>query len=131
MKTYTLKQIRKAMDPEKDVIMIEEKYVYIFDIMQDGEDSRKLKMLFKKAGKRYVDININELIPRLAKKLAPHVNVETFLKERMEHHSTATEIMELKERLEKPQTKITEAPRCYSLMIGGKRGRPFEFNLVG
>lgn len=125
-KTWTLTQIRAIRDPDKETLVVEDEYAYIL-----GMEPLKLKVLFKKAGNRYVQINLPNVVETIVKKLAPHVDIKKFLEELILIHSPPEEIMELKERLEKGYVKITEAPRCYSLMIGGKRGRPLEFNLVG
>jgi hypothetical protein len=44
--------------------------------------------------------------------------------------SGPVEILELKERLEKSYAKIKDTPGCYSLLVGGKRGKPYEFVLI-
>ena len=126
-KTWTLSAIRESIDPEEEIVIIIEDYVRIDSI----EPPHKLKMLFKKAGQRYVEMNITEIVKFIAEKLAPHIDVEQFLTEHIRAYSSAEEIVELKGRLEKRYAKISDKPMCYSLMIGGKRGRPYEFNLVG
>lgn len=122
----TLQKIRDSIDPEKEVLLIEGEYVVILD----AEEPNKLKALFQKAGYQYVQIDLAKTVKFIAKKLAPHVDVEKFLQERLLLYSDAEEISELQKRL-KGYAKVTEAPRCYSLMVGGKRGKPYEFNLVG
>ena len=126
-KTWTLRTIKESTDPEKEIVIVIEDYVRIDDI----KPPHRLKMLFKKAGNRYVGINIAETIRFIADKLKPHVDVGRFLAEHIRAYSSAEEIIELKERLEKGPVKVSGKPLCYSLMIGGKRGRPYEFNLVG
>lgn len=126
-RTWTLQTIKESIDPEKEIVIVVEDYVRIDDI----EPPHRLKMLFKKAGNRYVEINISETIRFIADKLKPHVDVSQFLVEHIRAFSSAEEIMELKERLEKGPVKVSGKPLCYSLMVGGKRGRPYEFNLVG
>lgn len=125
-KTYLLSQIKERIDPEKDYLVIDGDYV----IICDTEPPNRIKMLFKKAKERYVQIDLEETLNFITRKLAPKVDVKRFLKELILLHSSPEEIEELKTRLQKAP-KITAAPRCYSLMIAGKRGRPYEFNLVG
>ena len=125
-KTWTLRTIKETIDPEKEIVIVIEDYVRVDDI----EPPHRLKMLFKKAGQRYVEVNFTEIVKFIAEKLAPHMDVEQFLTEHIKAFSSAEEIMELKERLEKP-AKVSAKPLCYSLMVGGKRGKPYEFNLVG
>ena len=127
-KTLLLSAIRKAIDPKKEALIVHEEYVIIYELDEKAEQQR-MKMIFKKAGQRYVEIKLEEVLNLIVEKLAPHLDVKRFLKELLILHSSPQEIVELKERLEKG-AKITEAPLCYSLMIGGKRGRPYEFNIV-
>jgi len=126
-KTWTLTQIRESINEEKEVIIAEDELVSVME----KEEPHRLKMLFKKAGNRYVPIEITFIIEKIVNKLAPHVDVKRFLKELLVLYSAPEEILELSERLEKGYVKVSEAKRCYSIMIGGKPGRPYEFNLVG
>jgi len=124
-KTWTLRTIKDATDPDKDVVIVDKEFVAVKNI-----ETNKLTMLFKKAGHRYVCIDLPKTIGFIAEKLAPHVDVKKFLTELITVTSPPQEIMELKDRLE-GVPKISEAPRCLALMIGGKRGRPYEFIIVG
>jgi len=124
-KTWTLESIRKVSDPEKEAVIMDEDLVFILET-----ETNKLKMLFKKAGNRYVQIDITKTIKTIVNKLAPHVDVKQLLTEMLLIQSGPVEILELKERLEKAYPKVKDAPGCYSLMIGGKRGRPYEFVMI-
>jgi len=130
-KTFLLSAIRKAIDPNKEALLVVEDFVIIYSIDREAQELKKTKMLFKKAGHRYVQIDLEKTVTMIAEKLAPHFDPKRFLKELIMMHSDPEEIMELKERLEGKAAKITAAPLCYSLMIGGKPGKPYEFNLVG
>lgn len=125
-KTFLLSQIKKRIDPEKDLLIIDGDFAVICDV----EQPHRIKMMFKKAKQRYVQIDLEEIVNFITSKLEPEVDVKRWLKERILLYSTPEEIMELKERLQKAP-KIKPAPLCYSLMIGGKRGHAFEFNLIG
>ena len=124
-KTWTLENIRKASDPEKEAVVMEEDLVFVLET-----ETNKLKMLFKKAGQRYVQIDVTKTIETIANKLAPHVDIKKLLTEMLLIKSGPVEIMELKERLEKSYAKIKDTPGCYSLTVGGKRGKPYEFILI-
>ena len=124
-KTWTLESIRKVSDPEKEAVVMDEDLVFVMET-----ETNKLKMLFKKAGQRYVQIDVTKTIETIVNKLAPHVDIKKFLTEMLLIQSGPVEIMELKERLEKGYAKVKDAPGCYSIMIGGKRGRPYEFVLI-
>jgi len=125
-KTFTLDAIKKAIDPETEFICVEGDLVAICET----EEPCKLKAVFKKAGERYVKVDLPAMLELIVSKLAPHIDVKRFLTELITLHSSAEEVLELNERLEKGDVKISEEKRCYSLMVGGKRGRPYEFNLV-
>ena len=124
-KTWTLENIRKISDPEKEAVIMDENLVFVLET-----ETNKLKMIFKKAGQRYVQIDITKTIETIVNKLAPHVDVKKLLTEMLLIQSGPMEIMELKERLEKGYAKVKDTPGCYSIMVGGKRGRPYEFVLV-
>lgn len=126
-KTWTLKSIKQSVDPEKEIVAIENDFVTVYE----NKPPHRMKMLFKKAGHRYVKFDIQKTMEFIVSKLAPHVDVKRFLKELLLLYSPPEEIEELKERLEKGYAKISQAKQCYSLMIGGKTGKPYEFNLVG
>lgn len=121
-----MNQIANALDPEKEIFVVLGDYLIVMDLTAP----KRMKLLFQRAGTKFVYIDVPELLKFLVKRLAPHINIEDFLTELIALHSSAEEIIELKERLEKG-AKVTPAPRCYSLMVAGKRGRPYEFNLVG
>jgi len=124
-KTWTLRTIKDAIDPEKEVAIVDKEFIAVKNI-----ETNKLTMMFKKAGLRYVQVDLSETIGFIVEKLAPYLDVKKFLTELITVTSPPEEIMELKDRLKKAP-KISEAPRCLALMIGGKRGRPYEFILVG
>ena len=124
-KTWTLRTIKAAVDPEKEVVIVDKEFIAVKNI-----ETNKLTMMFKKAGHRYVRVDLTKTIGFIVEKLAPHIDVKKFLTELIIVTSPPEEIMELRDRLER-KPKISEAPRCLALMIGGKRGRPYEFILVG
>ena len=124
-KTWTLENIRKSSDPEKEAVVMDESLVFILNT-----ETNKLKMLFKKAGQRYVQIDLSKTIETIVNKLAPHIDVKKLLAEMLLIQSGPMEIMELKERLEKGYAKVKDTPGCYSIMVGGKRGKPYEFVLI-
>ena len=133
MKKYTIEQIREQLDDGKDVLIVDKELVTILDIVGDHgtHGHQRIKAIFKKKGNYYyVKVDLNKTIKKIIKRIKPHVNLETFLKELILLRSSPEEIIELEERLEKPETSIRDAPRCYALMIGGKRGRPLEFVLI-
>ena len=128
-KTWTLTAIKEILDPKKEVIIMYEDFIVLSEVDESGE-VQKMKMLFKKAGHRYVQVDLEKILNLIVEKLAPHVDVKQFLKELIKLHSAPEEILELNKRLEKSYVKISGTKGCYSLMIGGKKGKPYEFNLV-
>jgi len=129
-KTWTLQAIRASIDSENEAVILDGDYALI--VSKEGT-ANKIKGLFKKAGRqrRYVEIDLVQIVEFIVNKLAPHVDIKEFLKELVLLHSSHEEILELKERLKKGYVSVKGDNQCYSLMVGGKRGRPYEFNLVG
>lgn len=61
----------------------------------------------------------------IAKELAKHVDAEKLMVHILSPYNPE-ELEELFERVIKKEGKVTEQPGCYSLNIGGKRGRPMN-----
>ena len=61
----------------------------------------------------------------IAKELAKYVDAEKLMVHILSQYNPE-ELEELFERVIKKEGKVTEQPGCYSLNIGGKRGRPMN-----
>jgi len=123
-RTFLFSQIKRLIDPAKESLIVDEDYVYIMD-----PKTNRLLKLFVKAGHRYTQVDLQKTIGFIAEKLKDTVDAKRFLEELMFLHSSPAEILELHERILKGAS-VKDKPGCYSLMIGGKKGRPYEFVLV-
>jgi len=124
---FSLDQISNLVDEEEDqILQVEGEFALIVETKKPF----KLIRAFKKKDAEYEEMDIYTIARFIAKKLASYLNSKEFLTELLIDHSHPMELQELKERLEHPDATITPAKRCYSFMIGGKKGRPYEFTLV-
>ncbi|MBA7557270.1 hypothetical protein ES705_50016 [subsurface metagenome] len=126
MRKFTLEQIQELVKEEDEIMQVEGKFALIVECKKPF----KLLKAFQKKDDKYVVIDIHKIARFIAKRLGSYLNSEEFLKELLIDHSHPCELMELKERLENPDAVIKPAKQCYSFLIGGKRGRPYEFTLV-
>lgn len=128
-KTWKLSEIKNLIDPKKEAVIVDGDYVYILAQKDD-----KLLKLFVRARYRYREIDIVEVVSFIAKRLKDGLDVEEFLKELLLLKSPPEHIMELHERLQAKvsgkEPSVQQKPQCAALMVGGKRGRPFELVLV-
>lgn len=120
-----LSEIKSRLSPEKEALIIDGDTVMIVN-----RNTSRLLKLFVKAGHRYAQVDLIECVKFIAEKLKDKVNVQKFLEELIALHSSPEEILELHERLQKPGASVKGSPQCYSIMVGGKPGRPYEFVLV-
>ncbi len=123
---FSLDQISNFVNEEDQILQVEGEFALIVE----SKKPFKLIRAFKKKDTEYEEMNIHKIARFIAKKLASYLNSEEFLKELLIDHSHPMELQELKERLEHPDATIKPAKTCYSLLIGGKKGRPYEFTLV-
>lgn len=73
-------------------------------------------------------VDVARLRKELVKVLTPHITVEKLVEDALECQ-TAYDLQEIYERAVLKKGKIKEEEGCYKLLIGGKRGHPFEFML--
>ena len=71
-----------------------------------------------------------ELLEKLAGKLAPSVKVKDLLIDTL-GELRPSELKEIVSRLDSPknETKVRSEEGCYKLLIGGKKGKPYELML--
>ena len=76
----------------------------------------------------YKKMNTKKFIDALVEKLTPHVSVEELLRDTL-YDTNPEDLKEMYERVIEKKGSIREKPGCYKLMLGGKRGVPFQFML--
>ena len=70
----------------------------------------------------------NKMIVDISKKLKNQVNVEEFLKDKLEDYPL-DDIEDLYKRLQNEKAKVTNKEGCFYLNIGGKKGHPKTLTL--
>lgn len=121
-----IEEILELLESDKEILQIEEKTMFIIDI-----DTHKLKRAWKRVNGDFEELELDVIVSRIAKKLKDKVDAEALLKELLIAQTHPEFLLDLDERLQKPDVMVKSKPtRCYSLSIGGKRGRPVELTLV-
>ena len=100
--------------------------VYPFEILLDEtlHFSKDTPVYLLKKG-LLKKLNTKKLINELAKILAKKITVEKLMRDVLSS-LTPSELNEVYERVIIKKGKIREEEGCYKLLIGGKRGYPFE-----
>jgi len=114
-------QLEKSEFP---VIDKDSKLVYVIDSENDT------KRIYKITDEDSLELEEIELdIPGMAAQLAEHFDANMLMQEVLKKADT-DQLLEVKARLEKPDVSIKSKKGCFSLQIGGKRGRPIELTLI-
>ena len=127
-KSWTLKQLMQLMDLDTETIALsdDKKHACILD-----EESNRMKALFVKGSYgRYVKLDLPSMVRLIVDKLAPHFDAQNFLEELILLQTPPEEVDELFQRLGAPHVSVKQHRDCYTLRIGGKKGRPFDFVTV-
>lgn len=129
-KSWTFKQLVQMIDPATEHIAVstdvEVQYACICE-----EETNRMKALFVKGSRgRYVRMNLPAMVKFISEKLAPHFDAKKFLEELLLLQTPPDDVAELFERLTAPQATVREHKDCYTLHIGGKKGRPFSLVTV-
>lgn len=121
-KRYTLNQIYEMAGPKEYTIVDKEDNLVVV-VNMDDETTRVFKIVHE------YPLLAEELIvdfQELAEKLAVGLDKVKLLKKVL-RSAPPNDVVDIKERLDaKPDAKITSAPKCFALLIGGKPGRPKE-----
>lgn len=120
-----IEEIVTQVDPSKQRFFLTEELAFIYNV-----DAVRLEKVWKKSNGDYVELNLKEIVDNIASYLKDFVDVKALLKEILETDTSPREIIEVAERIEKKPTVKSAPGKCYSLMIGGKKGRPHEFALL-
>ena len=108
--------------------------VYPFSVIEGGKDddrihlSRDALFYFKSEKGKYKKMNTKKFIDELTEKLYTYVDVKELIRDTL-YDTNPQDLRELYERAIENKGKIKDAPGCYKLKIGGKRGAPFELML--
>lgn len=127
-KSWALTQLMSLIDMDTETIALsdDKKHVCILN-----EESNRMKALFVKGSHgRYVKLDLPSMVKLITEKLAPHFEVKKFLEELLLLQTSPDDVDELFQRLEAPHVSVNQHRDCYTLRIGGKKGRPFDFMTV-
>ena len=131
-KRVTLSDIYADLKEEEyPIIDKDQKMVYVVGTMIKGHaDAEHVNRLFHIVETAPVLLLEEEIFDwdAMAKQLTPGFDPEFLVKTALKE-APPSRILEIKQRLENPEAKVTTKPGCVSLSIGGKRGAPIELVL--
>ena len=119
------------VEEEYPIIDKDEKMVYVVAPQTKGhEDAEHVNRLFHIVETDPVLLleEVHFDWDKMAKQLTPAFDPEFLVKTALKE-APPSRLLEIKERLENPNAKVTTKPGCVSLSIGGKRGAPIELVL--
>jgi len=107
--------------------------IYPFGVIEYGKDDERIHLsrdalFYVMIEKGYKKLNTEKLINELVIKLAPAVNTEELVRDAL-YDTNPDDLKELYERVIVKEGKVRDKPGCYKLVVGGKRGTPFELML--
>ena len=118
------------VEEEYPIIDKDEKMVYVVAPQTKGHDAEHVNRLFLIVEDDPI-LLLEEVMfdwDKMAKQLTPGFDPEFLVKTALKE-APPSRLLEIKERLENPEAKVTTKPGCVSLSIGGKRGDPIELGL--
>jgi len=88
------------------------------------------KAIYRIVGEHPIELEKIDIdIDKMASQLAEHFDSKMLMSEVLKKTETG-QLLDIKERLETPDASIKSKKGCFSLQIGGKRGRPVELTLI-
>ena len=108
--------------------------IHPFNVIEGGKDDDRIHLsrdaLFFNLSKEknYKMIDTKRVVEVLVEKLAPYVDIKELVKDAL-YDTDPEALKEMYDRVVLKKGKIKDKPGCYKLVIGGKRGLPFEFML--
>lgn len=102
------------------------------DSLEDAEEFHKIRdaIIYKRIGSTIKRIDTEKLVKEIVEVLKDKISVEKFLEDVL-NDIDPEDLEEIYERAVVKKGKIREEEGCYKLLIGGKRGAPFELMLRG
>jgi hypothetical protein len=77
---------------------------------------------------KYQKLNTEKMIEELVGRLVSHISIEHLVRDVL-YDTNPDDLREIYERVVEKNGSIKEEPGCYKLLIGGKKGPPFEMAL--
>lgn len=127
MKKLTMNQIMDEIKPGKEYLVYLKTKNYNHVIIVDGENHLlRLYKVVHEYPKLLERVEID--FEALAERLAPGLDKVALIMDVLVS-AAPEEILEVQERLEHPEASVKGGPGCFSILIGGKPGRPFELRV--
>jgi len=119
-----LDQIMNVFDSKTEYVCVEDDMAFVLD-----KDTFATKRVYTRSGEDFEEVDFLGLISRTAEYLKDKVDAAALLREFLKNLHPK-EALKIAERVEKKPAVSSKDEKCYSLTIGGKRGRPMELCLV-
>jgi hypothetical protein len=108
--------------------------VYPSNIEDDTKEDHRIHLMrdvvwYNKEEEQLTRMDIEEKIKLIVDKIKDKVNIEQLLVDRF-HDSDPEELQEMFERVVLNQGAVKDKEGCYKLMVGGKKGKPYEFTIL-
>jgi len=112
---------------EKDQYPVIDKEAKLVTVINAEDQTKSIYRIIREYPIELEKIEID--IDKMSSQLAEHFDSKMLMEEVLKKTDTE-QLLELKERLEIPDASIKSKKGCFSLQIGGKRGRPVELTLI-
>jgi len=128
-----MKMIGESYHYITDIPITKMVIVYPFGVIEYGADDERIHLsrdavfYFKNKG-LLRRLDTEKLIDTLVLELVPYVTVEPIIRDAL-YDTNPDDLKEMYERVVIKKGSVKEKPGCYKLVIGGKRGTPFQFML--
>jgi len=120
IKIWSIEEIQ-ATSASTEFLCVEKNLVVLVDV------DYRVKRVWEKKNSHYEEVDVKEMVNRIASYLAQHVSLENLLKDKILHEAAET-ILNLNKRVLN-KGKVKEHKGCYSVSITGKRGPALELEL--
>ena len=112
---------------EKEQYPVIDKEAKLVTVINTKDETKAIYRIVREYPLELEKIDID--IDKMASQLAEHFDSKMLMSEVLKKTETG-QLLDIKERLEKPEASIKSKKGCFSLQIGGKRGRPVELTLI-
>ena len=112
---------------EKDQYPVIDKEAKIVTVINSEDQTKRIYRIVGENPIELEEIQID--LNKMASMLADQFDAKMLMDEVLRKTDTA-QLLDIKERLEVPDASIKSKKGCFSMQIGGKRGRPVELVLI-
>jgi len=112
---------------EKEQYPVIDKEAKLVTVINTKDETKEIYRIIRDYPIELEKIEID--IDKMASQLAEHFDSKMLMEEVLRKTDTE-QLLDVQERLEVPGASIKSRKGCFSLQIGGKRGRPKELTLI-